>query len=586
MHAAKDVWIRVAHTENPRILRHRYGAVRIWSHIEQRVTWNLRRREEARNMPVSAQQTHGIPTPDGLPTREEMHVVSPRLGSFNASEICIDDICGNCTYLERVIDDLVDLLCLCLEDLERGVDIAKNFTGTAQIERFQRVYESATPYSASPRYASTTSKARTKTRLASKSSSSSNGGSLSGGIVDVIIDFFEWFFSLFGLELDILSSVEGVLNFFTITDPDDKRGFVFWVEFALRCDVKEHTRCDLGPPGIGLEEAFFRVTLIYVAVFVGIAIFLQPLSGLPFFLFWVTWPFIILSAAYFMSPMCFLMHPPLFVPLLPNCLADDLFVIFRQGDVECLEWNKLPGLDGITTERCGNESTDFRRPFLDCTEEPYSFDGTGVRNFFYALQRQAPKFHEFLLETDIILFSWIREVDEFRAAQAFPPELATNETLAKEFKACATITALAWGPFAAIVFVFLGLFVIFGLVALILLSILFALLALFLRLLEEFFMRLAYLGNRRKRFWVHPSELPQGVPSIGTTTTSVPAQVDVMRMTMADSLQGHAPGTPMFPAYYDPVRQNSGQLYPNPQGFAWQGGPPAPYDGTMEKKQE
>lgn len=66
-------------------------------------------------------------------------------------------------------------------------------------------------------------------------------------------------------------------------------------------------------------------------------------------------------------------------------------------------------------------NTGAIRTFVDCNSDPFNFYD-GIRNLFFVLEAYAPEVNNFLLTTDLVLFSWIRSVGFVNSAIYFPFE--------------------------------------------------------------------------------------------------------------------------------------------------------------------
>lgn len=185
----------------------------------------------------------------------------------------------------------------------------------------------------------------------------------------------------------------------TLYDSEDIHSPVFWAEKLVFCNATIDGSCHRGRAGTGLFNAVIYVSGAFIAVALFGWIFVPVVPSLPFFS--VFYVISVLSVAYFWSPSCAIPSFPVPLPVLPDCVADDIFFEiekFTGGD--CRDYGDI--FDGQNCSEKGRE-------FPDCYKDPLNFDVTGFRHFFYILDF-IPGAIEFLEETEIIFFSWIREV--------------------------------------------------------------------------------------------------------------------------------------------------------------------------------
>lgn len=182
-----------------------------------------------------------------------------------------------------------------------------------------------------------------------------------------------------------------------VNDPESPR---FWVEKLIYCDAAIDGSCHRGRAGIGLWNAVFYVTIVFAALALFSQLYVPVLpSGI---LFGTLWLLSVMSSAYFWSPSCIL---PFVV--LPDCIADDIFVSLRRAtEGNCRDYG-----DMMQNQSCTNDG----RKFPECHSDPLNFDVTGFRHFFYVLD-MIPKMTEFLQSTDFVLLSWVRQLYVTRRA--------------------------------------------------------------------------------------------------------------------------------------------------------------------------
>lgn len=187
--------------------------------------------------------------------------------------------------------------------------------------------------------------------------------------------------------------------YLTNTDNLDPQSPVFWFEKLIFCDAAIDGSCHRGRAGIGLWPAVLWVTIIFASIAIVSTLFLPFIPAA--MLFGTVWVLAVPSVAYFWSPSCIIPSFPIPLPVLPDCLADDLYFTlqnFTEGN--CRDYGEIFGEGG------GN-CTNTGRDFPECSADPLNFDMTGFRNFFYVLDL-VPGFTEFLDTTNIPLVGWIR----------------------------------------------------------------------------------------------------------------------------------------------------------------------------------
>jgi hypothetical protein len=308
------------------------------------------------------------------------------------------------------------------------------------------------------------------------------GFTITGWLFSHITSLIDSIFGTLDIRETLDTAVLAVLN--NVDDPDATSGFAFWFRFLRRCDYFDHPRCNVGRRGLGLGPGlgyallvFGGITAIVVSVtyvpvvgpFANIAAYALPLIWL--FMFVPVWQ----SFAYFMSPMCVLVSP---LPILPNCLADDLYVGMREIAVPCTNYDAL-GLPGLTASRCPPpwsrcvSLSDFRiwynvtdpallqlpgrtgsgcptgftyagpyeRVFVDCSQAPYRFVD-GFRNFFFFMRTTYPDAYDSLIGTQfaparfLLDLTFISRMSRFD----FGPSGAPNDT----WHSCHKLTSPNW----------------------------------------------------------------------------------------------------------------------------------------------
>jgi hypothetical protein len=301
--------------------------------------------------------------------------------------VCVDGICFNCTLLDEVLDKAIYLFILTLNESTQPIDSSQNFA----------VDGNAIPKPPAVSFALPVIDNFTTIRT-----DISGSGNLAINILEVItfhkIDWRYW--------------GDYTVYFFTNSDAANINSWQFWANFFTHCDYQNMPRCQINPPGLG----FWLSLGIYILVTIGLLFFFALLipGSSSYILMGSAFLFIpvVLGVGYFISPWCLIAHWPTGLPLLPDCLGDDIFLGFKTLDRDCINWGTL------TTPTCPTSAQDYERTFYDWKAEPYIFrDGT--RNIFFLLEWQAPSVNEFLRTTSILLVSWIRNVPYFNQYLTF-----------------------------------------------------------------------------------------------------------------------------------------------------------------------
>lgn len=212
-----------------------------------------------------------------------------------------------------------------------------------------------------------------------------------------------------GQPIDLLALSNYLVDFLTSTQldidacslpgaifPDCKVGLLYYIKTLISCNWCNMNQCQ---EGWGLEKALLAILLAFVIVSIVVSLFLDFLS--PFLIIlWFYYPLTVICFAYNVHPTCLLSTFPYFIPSFPVCLFDDVCTLLHNIAYDYFPWEViLPGL--LITGPGGT------RTFLPCA----SIGFTGIVNeLFFALQWALPRVTNFLRTTDIVFFSWIRDV--------------------------------------------------------------------------------------------------------------------------------------------------------------------------------
>ena len=187
-------------------------------------------------------------------------------------------------------------------------------------------------------------------------------------------------------------------------DREDPHSVFLYLEKFRSCDPINDGSASRGRAGVGLRTATIAVT-IGLLVILFIASFCVPLPTA-----WITvsiWLSLVGMAAYWWSPACLVGRPPIILPVLPDALADDLYVELRnliprnctQYD-ESVAWPAGCPLEG--------------RTFVDCKE--YGFDYLGGKHLAYMLYSINETWPEAIRDTSVPVLSSIMQTPYYNTS--------------------------------------------------------------------------------------------------------------------------------------------------------------------------
>lgn len=372
-------------TNDPRLIKNRMGGLVLYDKVRVAID------REKRNFGYSVDE----PTDSYLYNRTNGEIFIPRYAQdFMTHDmrerdisLCLFGECINCTLLEQVLDKVVNLIFLCINDSASFIDVNANFS----------VAGNAIPKQPKPAFSKPAS-------LAPFTYFADNSPTTNIATASV------WLLSQITFnKVDFAYVADFTGYFFSNGNSSDENSWRFWVDFFTHCDYQNGPRCQVNPSGLGIYPAIGIVLLIYFGLVLAVGFFTpfgqQAAIGLL--------PFLIpamVSTGYFISPWCEIPKYPIPIGLLPNCMADDLFLGLYSLEAECIQWQTF--LPNLTTVPCPTALENYQRPFPDWKREPYMFN-SGLRNIFFFFEWQIPSVNEFLRTTNILLFSWIRNVQYF-----------------------------------------------------------------------------------------------------------------------------------------------------------------------------
>jgi hypothetical protein len=384
-------------------------------------------------------------------------------------EACSAKGCRSCNLLIAVINQVIDLIVGCINDmiaLREGAATTlptKEQKDAARAARsFRMSYDPPSSFRPPRRKSIVGDGVQSLTRFFFR---------VIEWVLNGILALIEWAFGAwlgFAIEfrLDLVSLVDRIADFVTNDDVDDPNGLLFWVFFMFRCNFVEGARCEEGRTGTGLPNGILWVygVLIVLAILV--------IKFFPFLTFTIALLFgisivIVLSVSYHISPWCFtppfiiplILPSPWPLPLIPNCAFPDAADQVRRLDVPCLPLCSVAGNQSMPSDpdcdqeaACPGSGQNFRRKFPDCWNAPYLFRGP-LRNLFFFLRFRAPGISCFLVESENSIgdaatgeFPLLEERSTFPGDQCGEPDFVDDR-----WKWCFRSNWLMWFVLLAIV---------------------------------------------------------------------------------------------------------------------------------------
>ena len=393
------------------------------------------------------------------------------------------ETCLKCRLLTEVVDDYVNAVARCIADIQKGVIVD------------QTLFLARTPYSTDTGSSiSTSMKSNVSSIIISHVDSSSNAS-----FNIVLADWLQWLLDQIIAGAGKLKEwlIDGPGRFLGSPNSGDPNSLFFWAEFMVMCNYQEMTRCEEGPQGLGLPESLKIVLYVY-AVILGLAVLFPPFLTLLMFIIPFTFVFL-MATAYLMSPSCMIPTPLI---SLPNCFADDSLIFMSKFDLECLPWQSI--LPGLTTIQCPSVTQDYKRDFVHCEDSPYYFvDGT--RNFFFLIEWHYPSINAFLRTTPIPFFSWIYSIGYFKDKMTF--DFGASGVPNDTWISCNAITSLNYGPITSVAVEGLFLFLFFLPPVFLLVFTVLQIVALLLNLVMEIISSISRYQFNRNSYFKNQGEL-------------------------------------------------------------------------------
>jgi hypothetical protein len=185
---------------------------------------------------------------------------------------------------------------------------------------------------------------------------------------------------------------------------EDPHSVFLYLEKFRSCDPINDGSASRGRAGVGLRTAAIAVT-IGLLVILFVASFCVPLPTA-----WITvaiWLSLVGMAAYWWSPACLVGRPPIVLPVLPDALADDLYVELRNlVPRNCTQYDESVAWPA----GCPIEG----RTFVDCKE--YGFDYLGGKHLAYMLYSINETWPEAIRDTSVPVLSSIMQTPYYNTA--------------------------------------------------------------------------------------------------------------------------------------------------------------------------
>lgn len=158
----------------------------------------------------------------------------------------------------------------------------------------------------------------------------------------IIINILSWLSTV-----DLLNSLSVLFTFISNTNTSDPNGLFFWLFFLLNCEYNSEHLCNGNAifPGLGLPTSIgvSVITLVTMAFAIEVVIGMGMTLAIVLL---ILFPILCITLAYGTSPFCMAVviatsvpeigYFPIILPIIPNCLANDLFVIFQYFNRDCI----------------------------------------------------------------------------------------------------------------------------------------------------------------------------------------------------------------------------------------------------------
>lgn len=409
--------------KDPHKVRFITAPTRYLTRIQQRIAWNqIGRPRDWRYglFPPEVSHTHDVIDEYDIFWRHnhskasEVHQLFFAQGDLEKRNnlanitLCINDACLNCTWLQRVIDDFIDLFYLCIQDaINNPVQIDGNLINSStdpgnpvlpairpsfwgkrepvssrwaprpslhlEFMNHENPWEEEQKqiiWMVAKYYADEFNQTAFLTpEMLAKRAESQNVPRPQGlAKFELFLNSgFTFLGEAFKFVNRTVSNIVGVDVFSLIqttvgiildrNEVNHQSGWIFWFSFFRNCDYFDNSRCNVGYQGYGLIRGFMYANLAiiivvvilygfsYIPVFGAISSILTSL--IPFILIVYYYP-TIQSLAYYSSPACAMFAP---IPIFPSCIADDAWVIIRDTYAPCINWTNI-GLPGLTDPKC------------------------------------------------------------------------------------------------------------------------------------------------------------------------------------------------------------------------------------------
>lgn len=308
--------------------------------------------------------------------------------TFDDTQYCFDNTtCLNCSVLQTYVTDMVDIIAHCIVKSEFGV--IANFVD----------------FAATPALTLNTH----NLDLSGWSTANVPIAPANGNIGRLILNFLSL---LTFNKVNFVAVIQNFNNFFLNPNPNSSSSFLFWMQFIFICNIDQAMVCDPSR-GLGLYPAIEVLTVTFIIVSVALTVLLPGSSVFIMALIFLCL-FLVPVVAYEVGPRCLLPFP---VPILPDCLVDDLFRVMMVFYADCFDWNRF--FPGITTDACPTAAEGYTRVFANCQAAPYNFQD-GLRSWFFLLDWQWPAAYTWLTTTNIGLIKSFTSLGFIAGDLSFP----------------------------------------------------------------------------------------------------------------------------------------------------------------------
>jgi hypothetical protein len=333
-----------------------------------------------------------------------------------------------------------------------------------------------------------------------------------------LLDIMQGIGSWFG-EFDLYASLGRAKCHLSNDDYTDPHSPLFYGHKLITCDPVTDGPSHRGRAGAGLWTAVLWVSLAF-GVLALLGVFVLPINPLVIFFTVQVWLLMVLFVAYWWSPMCILPMPPIPVPVIPDALPSDLYMVIHDSVPEdCRSYGNIFDPNDGNSSLCNNEG----RVFPDCTDSWHgldlNFDPLGTRHMAYLLQSISPALVTFIRETSFPAVAWIVQLPLYDVAFTGIEDI--HGTDVGEY--CFGVAPLSLWRLWPLIVGILQFFLLFGMVVLLLLPVILLAVVAFMSAgvivsaLSVLFAAIARKDINWDRFYIPPRALPAVQPPPSAT---------------------------------------------------------------------